>query len=110
KAFATGNVNMRSPDMTLVTDTIHFDRNIQQAYYNSHGTITNKDNTLKSKSGRYHVNQKKYEFRTAVTLTNPKYVINSNHLDYYTAAGHAYLFGPSTITSKENYIYTTKSF
>lgn len=110
KAFATGNVNMRSPDMTLVTDTIHFDRNIQQAYYNSHGTITNKDNTLKSKSGRYHVNQKKYEFRTAVTLTNPKYVINSNHLDYYTAAGHAYLFGPSTITSKENYIYTTKGF
>jgi lipopolysaccharide export system protein LptA len=110
QAFATGNVNMRSPDMTLVTDTINFDRNIQQAYYNTYGTITNKDNTLRSKSGRYFVKEKKYQFLTAVTITNPKYVINSNHLDYYTSSGHAYLFGPSTITSDKNYIYTEKGF
>ena len=110
QAFATGNVVMRSPDMTLTTDTINFDRNVQQAWYNTYGTITNKDNVLRSKSGRYFVNQKKYEFLTAVTLTNPKYVMNSNHLDYYTGPGHAYLFGPSTITSKNNYIYTEKGF
>jgi lipopolysaccharide export system protein LptA len=110
QAFATGNVNMRSPDMTLVTDTINFDRNIQQAYYNTYGTITNKDNTLRSKSGRYFVKEKKYQFLTAVTITNPKYVINSNHLDYYTSSGHSYLFGPSTITSDKNYIYTEKGF
>lgn len=110
QAFATGNVSMRSPDMTLVTDTINFDRNIQQAWYNTYGTITNKDNTLKSKSGRYFVKEKKYEFRTAVTITNPKWVIKSNHLDYYNNSGHAYLFGPSTITSEANYIYTEKGF
>jgi len=110
QAFATGNVVMRSPDMTLVTDTINFDRNIQQAYYTTYGTITNKDNTLRSKSGRYFAKQKKYEFRTAVTITNPKYIIKSNHLDYYNNSGHSYLFGPSTITSKENYIYTEKGF
>lgn len=110
KAFATGDVNMRSPDMRLVTDTIHFDRNIQQAYYTSGGTITNRENVLRSKSGRYYVDQKKYQFLTAVTITNPKYQIKSNHLDYFTNSGHAYLFGPSTITSKENYIYTTKGF
>jgi len=110
QAFATGNVDMRSPDMRLVTDTINFDRNIQQAYYNTYGTITNKDNTLKSKSGRYFVKEKKYQFLTAVTITNPKYVIKSNHLDYYTNSGHSYLFGPSTITSEANYIYTEKGF
>lgn len=110
KAFATGNVVMRSPDMKLVTDTIHFDRNIQQAYYTSYGTITNRDNVLRSKSGRYFVNGKKYQFLTSVTITNPKYVIKSNHLDYFTNSGHAYLLGPSTITSKENFIYTTKGF
>ncbi len=110
QAFATGKVSMRSPDMTLVTDTINFDRNVQQAYYTTYGTITNKDNTLRSKSGRYFVNQKKYEFRTAVTITNPKYVIKSNHLDYYNNSGHSYLFGPSTITSEANYIYTEKGF
>ena len=109
-AYATGDVLMRSPEMRLTTDTINFDRAIQQAYYNTHGTIVNGQNTLKSKSGRYVVGQKKYEFRTAVTLTNPKYVLKSNHLDYYTNSGHAYVFGPSTITSKEDFIYTEKGF
>jgi lipopolysaccharide export system protein LptA len=109
-AYATGNVVLRSPDMTLTTDTINLDRNIQQAYYNTYGTIVNRENTLKSKSGRYIIGQKKYEFRTAVTLTNPKYVLKSNHLDYYTNSGHAYVFGPTTITSKEDYIYTEKGF
>ena len=109
-AYATGKVNMSSPDMRLVTDTVYFDRNVQQAYYNSNGTIYSGENTLKSKSGRFYIQQKKYEFRTNVTLTNPKYVLKSNHLDYYTNSGHAYVFGPSTITSKENYIYTEKGF
>ena len=110
KAFATGNAIMSSPDATLATDTINFDRNIQEVFYNTPGTIINKENTLKSKSGRYYVTQKKFQFLTAVTLTNKTYEIKSNHLDYYSNSGHSYLFGPSTITSKANYIYTEKGF
>lgn len=110
KAFATGNAVLTSPDATLQTDTINFDRNIQEVYYNTKGTIVNKDNTLVSKSGRYYVEQKKFQFLTAVTITNPKYVIKSNHLDYYSNSGHTYLLGPSTITSQANYIYTEKGF
>ena len=110
KALATGNVVMRSPDMTLTTDTINFDRNSQEAYYKTYGTIVNKENTLRSKSGRYFINGKKYQFLTAVTITNPEYLIKSNHLDYYTNSGHTYLFGPSTITGKDNFIYTEKGF
>ncbi|MEZ0181430.1 OstA-like protein [Flavobacterium oncorhynchi] len=110
KAFATGNAVMTSPDATLQTDTINFDRNIQEVFYNTKGTIINKDNTLVSKSGKYFVAEKKFQFLTAVTLTNPKYVVKSNHLDYYSNSGHTYLLGPSTITSKANYIYTEKGF
>lgn len=110
KAFATGNAVMSSPDATLATDTINFDRNTQEVFYNSPGTIVNKDNTLKSKSGKYYVAQKKFQFITAVTITNPTYVIKTNHLDYFSNSGHSYLFGPSTITSKTNYIYTEKGF
>jgi len=62
QAFATGNVVMRSPESNMVTDTIYFDRVKQEAYYNSGGTITNRDNTLKSKSGRYFVQQKNINF------------------------------------------------
>lgn len=110
KAFATGDAVMSSPDATLRTDTINFDRNVQQVFYNTKGTIVNKDNTLVSKSGRYFVEEKKFQFLTEVTITNPKYVIKSNHLDYYSNSGHTYLFGPSTITSQSNYIYTEKGF
>ena len=110
QAFATGNPIMRSPDMTLTTDTINFDRNIQQAYYNSFGRIVNKENTLTSNSGRYFATQKKFQFLTSVTITNPKTTIKSNHLDYYSNSGHAYLFGPSTVKSKEDFIYTEKGF
>jgi lipopolysaccharide export system protein LptA len=109
-AFASGGVVMRSPDMRLVTDTVYFDRNIQQAYYNSTGTIYSGENTLKSKQGRYFMTQKKYQFTTAVTLTNPQYIMKSNHLDYYTNSGHSYVFGPTTITGKKDFIYTEKGF
>jgi lipopolysaccharide assembly outer membrane protein LptD (OstA) len=109
-AYATGSVNLRSPGSNLVTDTIYFDRKVQQAFYNSYGTITNKDNTLKSKSGKYFLNEKKYSFKTAVTLINPRSTIKTNHLDYYDNSGHAYVFGPSTITSKTDFIYTENGF
>ena len=110
QAYATGNVVMRSPEMTLATDTLNFDRTKQQAYYNTNGTITNKDNVLKSKSGRYYAAEKKFQFLTAVTIKNPKYVVKSDHLDYYNSSGQSYLFGPSTITSDQNFIYTEKGF
>jgi len=106
KAFASGNVVMTSPESTLTTDTIYFDRNTQEVYYNSNGTIVNKNNTLKSKAGRYYVKDKKYQFLSAVELTNPEYVIKSNHLDYKTQQGTSYLYGPSTIKGKETFIYT----
>ncbi len=109
-AVATGNVSLRSPEMQLTTDKINFDRNSQTAYYNTEGVIVNKENTLTSQTGKYFVAQKKYQFLTAVTVTNPKAIIKSNHLDYFTNSGHAYVFGPSTITGKDNFIYTEKGF
>ena len=100
QAYASGEVIMRSPESTLTTDIINFDRNSQQAFYNQKGTIINAENTLVSDKGKYYVNKKMFQFRSAVTITNPKYVIKTNHLDYYTNSGHSYLYGPSTITSK----------
>jgi lipopolysaccharide export system protein LptA len=110
KAFATGDAVMSSPEANLVTDTINFDRNTQEVFYSTKGTITNLQNTLVSKSGKYFVPEKKFQFLTEVTITNPTYVIKSNHLDYYSNSGHSYLLGPSTITSKANFIYTEKGF
>lgn len=109
-AFATGNVVMQDPKMTVTTDTINFDRTSQQAYYNTGGVIRDAENTLTSKSGKYFLNEKKFQFNTAVVVNNPTHTIRTNHLDYYTNSGHAYVFGPSTIASANNTIYTTKGF
>lgn len=109
-AFATGDVNLRSPESTLVTDTVFFDKKNQLAFYNSYGTITNQDNTLKSNAGKYFVKEKKYKFTSAVTVTNSESTIKTNHLDFYENSGHAYVFGPSTITSQDNVIYTENGF
>ena len=65
EAYATGNVVMRSPESILTTDTVYFDKKNQEAFYNTYGTIRNKENTLRSKSGRYYVDQKKYKFEVA---------------------------------------------
>ena len=72
QAFATGNVNLRSPDSNLTTDTIRFNRKTQEAYYTSWGTIINKENTLKSKSGRYYLNSKKYAFKDSGYRCEPE--------------------------------------
>ena len=110
QAYATGDVILKSPDMSLVTDTLNFNRNSQEAFYSTGGLITNKGNTLKSKSGKYYVVEKKYQFLTAVTVKTPENTIKSNHLDYYTNSGHSYLLGPSTINGKDNKIYTENGF
>ena len=80
KAFATGDVVMQSPESKMSTDTLSFDRNSQEAFFNNHGTINNRNNVLKSKVGRYYVAEKKYQFLTSVVLKNPEYTIKSNHL------------------------------
>jgi len=110
QAYASGNVIMTSPSSTLKSEVVNFDRISQQAFYRTGGTINDKENVLVSQAGTYFVQRKMYQFRNAVTITNPKYVIKTNHLDYYENVGQAYLFGPSTITSDENYIYTEKGF
>ena len=105
-AYFSGGVVLNSPESTLTTDTIYFDRNTQEAYFNSNGTIVNKNNTLKSKAGRYYVREKKYQFLSEVELKNPEYTIKSNHLDYKTTQANSALKGPSTIVGKETFIYT----
>lgn len=109
-AFASGNVNMRTPKTSLQTDTLFFDRNKQQAYYRSGGTVRDSASVLKSRIGRYFLENEKYSFASEVVITNPEYVLNSAQLDFYSETGHAYMYGPSTISSEESVIYAERGF
>lgn len=112
KAVSWGNVILKDPSMTLTTDTLYFNREKQELFYKDHGTIRDETNTLKSKNGTYFLENKKFTATTRVTIDNPDNLIESDRLDYYTNFGHAYLYGPTTITNKEdgNKIYSEKGF
>ncbi|WP_211295561.1 OstA-like protein [Polaribacter porphyrae] len=112
QALSWGNVVLTDPTMTLTTDTLQFDRINQKLYYQSYGTIKDVKNTLKSKKGNYYLETKKFTATNRVTVVNPENNLESNHLDYYTNSGLAYLYGPSTITNTQNKnkLYTEKGF
>lgn len=112
QALSWGNVVLKDPRMTLTTDTLHFDRLQQKLYYQNYATIIDQTNTLKSKKGNYYLETNKFTATNRVTVKNPDNFIESNHLDYYTDSGYAYLYGPSTITNSQNgnKIYSEKGF
>lgn len=109
-AISWGNVILKDPLMTLTTDTLHFDRSKQLLYYKTGATIKDTTNVLESDVGNYFLQDNKFQALSSVVLTNPDYVLKSDHLDYYTDSGQAFLYGPSTITGDDNYIYTEQGF
>ncbi len=109
-AFANGDVVMTNPDTTLKTDSLFFDRVKQQAYYRNGGTVRDTASTLTSRIGRFFVKESRYQFLDDVVVKNKEYTINSPHLNYYTETGHAFLYGPSTITSSTSKVYCERGF
>ncbi|SDB20874.1 OstA-like protein [Flavobacteriaceae bacterium MAR_2010_188] len=110
-AIAKGNVLLNEPQSRLTTDTLYFDRVKQQAYYRTGGEVVrDTSGTITSKIGRYYMETSKYQFVNDVKLVNPDYVIDTQQLDFYTEPGHAYLFGPTTITSDASTIYCERGF
>ncbi|GAA4818727.1 OstA-like protein [Litoribaculum gwangyangense] len=110
-AFASGDVILKDPNSTITSDTLFFDRLKQQAFYKSGGTVVkDSSGTITSRIGRYYMDLKKYQFVEDVVLVNDSTTINSNYFDFYSDSGHAYLFGPSTITNPESTTYCEKGF
>ncbi|RNC84879.1 MAG: hypothetical protein ED556_09855 [Winogradskyella sp.] len=110
-AFARGDVVLKEPQSTLTTEKLHFDRVKQQAYYNTSGKVVrDSSGTITSKIGRYYMRPKKYQFTDSVVLVNPEYTLKTNRLDFFNDSGHAYIFGPSTITGETNDIYCERGF
>ena len=95
---------------TLRTDTLRFDREKQEAYYQDSGTIIDSANTLTSEIGRYFMKTKKYQFIDSVHIDNPQYILDSKQLDYYSSSKNAYMYGPSTITGQTYKIYCERGF
>ena len=110
-AFASGDVILKDPSSTITTDTLFFDRTKQEAFFENNGKVDRDiSGTITSVIGRYFMKTKKYQFVKNVKLVNPKYIIESNQLDFYSVSGYAFLYGPTTITSKTSVIYCERGF
>lgn len=109
-AKARENVILRNAQMTLTTDTLYFNREAQQAYYNTGGRVVDSANTLTSRIGRYFMDIKKYQFQDSVFIRNPEYTVESERLDYYTNSKNVYMYGPSTITGETYKMYSERGF
>lgn len=109
-AKAWEKVDLTDSQMTLTTDTLYFNREKQESFYNSGGKVVDSVNVLTSKIGTYFTELKKVQFRNDVHIDNPEYIIDSEQLDYYRVSKNAYMYGPSTILGEEYKIYCERGF
>ena len=104
--FASGNVILNEPESELYTETLYFDRNKQEAFYNEKGKlIRTLTDTIFSERGTFFANEKKYRFEKNVDLRTPKYNIYSDILNYFTETGKSYFSGPTDIITDDSKIY-----
>lgn len=109
-AVVTGNVNLRDRNMLLTTDRLNYNRRSGMSSYTTGGKIVDTENTLTSELGNYDSFSKEMHFKNDVVLINPKYVMRTDTMNYNTLTHTAFFFGPTTITSKENFIYCERGF
>lgn len=109
-AYSAGDVFLKKDTTTVTTDTMYFNRESQQAYYRTGGVVTSPNSKITSRVGRYYIEQDKISFISNVVVTNSEYVINSEQLDFYSVPEHAYLYGPTTITSETSKVYCERGF
>ena len=77
KAFASGDVVLNTPDNTLTTDTLYFNRIKQESFYDSGGKVRDSSSTITSKIGRYFIQEKKYVFKQNVVVNHPEYILET---------------------------------
>ena len=109
-AIAIGNVDLKKSDMTLKTEKLNLDRVNNKAFYNTKGVVVDSASTLTSQRGTYFISENKYRFTSDVTILNPKYIVNSEQLDYFTELNQAYLYGKSKIKGETYTILCERGF
>jgi lipopolysaccharide export system protein LptA len=104
------SVRMENQNMTLFTDNLDFDRNINLGYFFSGGLLVDSINELTSVYGQYSPGTKMAIFKDKVVLTNPQFVLTSDTLEYNTIDRIATIVGPTVIESDSGTIHSTRGW
>lgn len=101
------NVRMNNRDVTLVTDSLNYDRMANVGYYYTGGKLYDESNVLTSVFGHYYPGERLAVFRHDVLLTNPNFTMDADTLKYNTESAVAEIVGPTTIVyAQETTIYS----
>jgi len=107
-----GKVKVITDDMELSTRFLDYDRLKDYGYYWNGGVIYlngNKD-TLTSQIGHFYNTTNEIHFKDSVRLRSEDYNIESDTMHHNTRTERTKFFGPTTITSDANRIYTEKGW
>jgi lipopolysaccharide export system protein LptA len=104
------NVMMIDNQIKLTTDHLTYDLKKKFGSYYQGGKIIDIENTLTSKKGYYYSDKKDFFFKDSVVLVNPDYTVRCDTLLYNTNYEISHFYGPTTITSKENFIYCERGW
>lgn len=104
-ASITGNVRLIDNLVNLQTSRLTYDRNAGIAFYPDSGYTITRTEQLYSKKGYYYVNTKEFAFKGNVVIKSQEYTLYSDTLIQNTLTDVSYFKGPSTIVSKESFIY-----
>ncbi|MCL1937533.1 MAG: hypothetical protein FWF52_03940 [Candidatus Azobacteroides sp.] len=101
------NVRMENQNVTLFTDNLDYDRNINLGYFFDGGMLVDSLNELTSIYGQYSPNTKIATFKEKVKLLNPQFVLTSDTLKYNTVNKVATIISPTVIESDSATIYSS---
>lgn len=101
------NVRMTNRDVTLLTDSLNYDRIANVGYYYTGGRLFDTENELTSIYGYYYPGVEMALFRSEVLLINPGFTMRADTLKYYTQTAITEMLGPTTILyENETTIYS----
>ncbi len=109
-AKARRHVKLINKEITLTTDSMNFDMDLNIGYYDNNGKIQDSINTLTSLIGEYYADLDKAYFKTNVVALTEDYILKSDTLIYFTQNKLASIVGPTTIYEDENTLYTEYGF
>jgi len=91
--------------MTLNTSRLDYNLTDDMSYYNDSAHIVDGENTITSRQGYYHNKSSDMFFKRDVIVTNPKFTMKCDTLQYNNSSRIAYFHGATYIYSEENLVY-----
>ncbi|NQY68153.1 MAG: hypothetical protein HRT72_10605 [Flavobacteriales bacterium] len=104
------NVKMIDKDVTLFTEYMIYNMDLDIGKYTNHGRIIDGESVLVSKQGNYNSTYKTLNFKDSVKITNPSYTITCDTLHYNINTDVANFLGPTEIVEKSSYIYCERGW